>query len=376
MDIRNETDKALIANTVSLVKEERELLTKILHHLREIDRRRLYSSLQYKSLYHFTVKHLGYPEAQAYRRINAMKLLNELPELEEKISTGDISLTHLSLAQALFNGEKKVNNSELTHEQKLNVFDQIAKKSVREAEKITLSLSSSPTELKPDLMKAISADKCEFKFTATTSTKEKIEKLKGFLAHTSPNISLGELLEKLCDLGLKEWDPAKAPAALRKRCVKKTTSTAKKTASTREELELSATNEICKNEDAEALTKKTASPSGNSKNSDSKIGTSKASVSNDDDSKTITSKIKSKPDTSPVKKPSAAQTRRDVFARARSACENCGSTFALEIDHIHPKALGGSSDAENLRVLCKSCNQRAAIQVFGMTKMGEYLGGF
>jgi hypothetical protein len=127
MDIRSETDKALIAKTVSLVKEERELLTKILHHLREIERRRLYSSLQYKSLYHFTVKHLGYPEDQAYRRINAMKLLNELPELEEKISTGDISLTHLSLAQALFNSEKKVTKSAFTHEQKLNVFDQIAK---------------------------------------------------------------------------------------------------------------------------------------------------------------------------------------------------------------------------------------------------------
>jgi hypothetical protein len=332
MDIRNENDKALIAKTMSLVREERELLTKILHHLREIDRRRLYSSLQYKSLYHFTVKHLGYPEAQAYRRINAMKLLNELPELEEKISTGDISLTHLSLAQALFNSEKKVTKSAFTHEQKLNVFDQIAKKSVREAEKITLSLSSAPAELKPDLIKVISADKVEFRFTANNSTKEKIEKLKGFLAHTSPNISLGELLEKLCDLGLQEWDPAKAPAARKKRCVKKSIPK-------NEEMISSDVNEICKNEDAESLTNETAS----------------------------------KHNTSPVKKPSTAQTRRDVFARDGSACENCGSTFALEIDHIHPKALGGSSDAENLRVLCRACNQRAAIQVFGMTKMGGFI---
>jgi hypothetical protein len=365
MDIRNETDKALIAKTVSLVKEERELLTKILHHLREIERRRLYSSLQYKSLYHFTVKHLDYPEAQAYRRINAMKLLNELPELEEKISTGDISLTHLSLAQALFNSEKKVTKSAFTHEQKLNVFDQIAKKSVREAEKITLSLSSSPAELKPDLIKVISADKVEFRFTANTSTKEKIEKLKGFLAHTSPNISLGELLEKLCDLGLEEWDPAKAPAARRKRCVKKSITTS-------EEVVSSEVNETCKNEDAESLTNETASPSGNAKNSDSKISTSKASASNVGISNTNAAKTTSKPNTSPIKKPSAAQTRRDVFTRASRACENCGSTFALEIDHIHPKALGGSSEAENLRVLCRACNQRAAIQVFGVDKMAEF----
>jgi 5-methylcytosine-specific restriction endonuclease McrA len=94
-----------------------------------------------------------------------------------------------------------------------------------------------------------------------------------------------------------------------------------------------------------------------------------ASPSENSDSKISTSKV----GTSDVKKPSAAQTRRDVFARAGSACENCGSTFALEIDHIHPKALGGSSDAENLRVLCRACNQRAAIQVFGVDKMGEFL---
>jgi 5-methylcytosine-specific restriction endonuclease McrA len=349
MDIRNETDKALIAKTVSLVKEERELLTKILHHLREIDRRRLYSSLQYKSLYHFTVKHLDYPEAQAYRRINAMKLLNELPELEEKISTGDISLTHLSLAQALFNSEKKVTKSAFTHEQKLNVFDQIAKKSVREAEKITLSLSSSPAELKPDLIKVISADKVEFKFTANTSTKEKIEKLKGFLAHTNPNISLGELLEKLCDLGLQQWDPVKAPAARRKRCVKKSITTSEEVVS--ETKKNCDEKQNCENKQDETPIANVASPS---ENSDSKIGTSKVGISG-------------------MKKPSAAQTRREVFARAGSACENCGSTFALEIDHIHPKALGGNSDAENLRVLCRACNQRAAIQVFGADKMGEFI---
>jgi hypothetical protein len=105
----------------------------------------------------------------------------------------------------------------------------------------------------------------------------------------------------------------------------------------------------------------------------SKAGTLKAEVSKIKAQKPATEKTTSKPNASPVKKPSTVQTRRDVFARAGSACENCGSTFALEIDHIHPKALGGSSDAENLRVLCRACNQRAAIQVFGIRKMGEYL---
>lgn len=79
MNLQAMNDSSLIAATESLIRQERELLTSVLHHLHEIDRRRLYCSLGYKSLFDFAVRHLGYPEDQAYRRISAMKLLRELP---------------------------------------------------------------------------------------------------------------------------------------------------------------------------------------------------------------------------------------------------------------------------------------------------------
>jgi hypothetical protein len=63
--------------------------------------------LAYKSLFDFTVRRLGFPEDQAYRRIAAMKLLKEIPEIEEKINAGEISLTHIGLAQSLFRQEMK-----------------------------------------------------------------------------------------------------------------------------------------------------------------------------------------------------------------------------------------------------------------------------
>ena len=54
-------------------------------------------------------------------------------------------------------------------------------------------------------------------------------------------------------------------------------------------------------------------------------------------------------------------------------CENCSSIYALEIDHRIPKALGGKNLRENLRLLCRQCNQRKAIEVFGLNKMERYL---
>jgi len=70
---------------------------------------------------------------------------------------------------------------------------------------------------------------------------------------------------------------------------------------------------------------------------------------------------------------SQAQLRREIFKRAQNQCKNCGSQYAMEIDHIHPRSLGGDSHENNLRVLCRSCNQRAAIVKLGLKKMNDHI---
>src|SRR6185369_13706857 len=101
------SDQTLLNETQKLVKQERELLSQILHHLREIERRRLFSFLKLSSLFEYATQELGYSEDQAYRRIQAMRLLKELPEIEEKINLGALNLTHLGMAQSLFKREQK-----------------------------------------------------------------------------------------------------------------------------------------------------------------------------------------------------------------------------------------------------------------------------
>ena len=41
-------------------------------------------------------------------------------------------------------------------------------------------------------------------------------------------------------------------------------------------------------------------------------------------------------------------------------CPNCKADLKIgyHVDHIHPVSLGGSSDPENLQMLCPSCNVR------------------
>lgn len=71
-----------------------------------------------------------------------------------------------------------------------------------------------------------------------------------------------------------------------------------------------------------------------------------------------------KPTQSAGKWQSQAAIKRLTIQNAKGACEFidhetgviCGSTHQLQIDHIKPKAIGGSDDPSNLRCLCRRHN--------------------
>lgn len=79
-----------------------------------------------------------------------------------------------------------------------------------------------------------------------------------------------------------------------------------------------------------------------------------------------------KSDTS-VRIPLPTALRRSVWTRDQGQCQwsnpktgqICGSRTYLEIDHVHPVALGGKNTLDNLRLLCRAHNQRRAVILFG-----------
>lgn len=51
-------------------------------------------------------------------------------------------------------------------------------------------------------------------------------------------------------------------------------------------------------------------------------------------------------------------TRRNVFRRDEHACQYCGSSDRLTLDHVHPKSRGGADTWDNLVAACVPCNNR------------------
>src|SRR5690349_19489256 len=122
------SDSSLVQEIRSLVSEERRLGVQILRYLLEIDGRRIPLALGYSSLFTFCVQELKYTESQAYRRIQAMQALREVPQIEEKLQSGVLSLSSVSQVQSFC---RKVDTPD-----KLGILQSIEGKSKRETEKL------------------------------------------------------------------------------------------------------------------------------------------------------------------------------------------------------------------------------------------------
>lgn len=53
----------------------------------------------------------------------------------------------------------------------------------------------------------------------------------------------------------------------------------------------------------------------------------------------------------------ARQHRHKIVVRDGERCRMCGKTENLTMDHIKPISRGGTSNLENLQLLCKPCNR-------------------
>ena len=76
-----------------------------------------------------------------------------------------------------------------------------------------------------------------------------------------------------------------------------------------------------------------------------------------------------------------AHVKRAVWVRDGGRCQwavnsggICGSTLRVQFDHIVPRARGGPSTVENVRILCAFHNDLAARQALGDAFMDRFTG--
>src|SRR3954468_19107006 len=106
INLKELSDQQLLNKTKGLAQEERKLTTEILWHLKEVEARLLHLKMGCHSLFDYCVRELMYSEGAATRRIQAMKLLKEVPETAQAIEEGKLNLSNVSAVQSFLNREE------------------------------------------------------------------------------------------------------------------------------------------------------------------------------------------------------------------------------------------------------------------------------
>jgi 5-methylcytosine-specific restriction endonuclease McrA len=333
-------DPELLEATRTRVAEEKKATLVVLYHLREVERRRLHLARGFQSLYDFATRELGYSPAAAQRRIDAMRLLRELPELADKIQSGRIGLDSAARAQSYFKQESKMDRN-FSLEQKREVLAQLEGKSSRECERHLASISSQPEVfLRPDSIRPVSAQAVEIRFVSDAHLVEKLDRVRELLSHQSPSMNLAELLEKMAELAIGVLEARKSGAS-------------KALASPLEQRMR-----------MQGPPSPECTPAPEMKNVSQSTPQGRDQASTGVRSKSVSRYIPQKVQRAVNERDSRQCSYQDLVSGRK-----CGSRFRLELDHLIPFGRGGENTVENLALRCKSHNQLSAIRAYGERKI-------
>ena len=262
----------------------------------------------------FLTEEIGYSESTAYR------LIKDMPEVEEKLQKGKLSLTVASQFQDFIKKEnkkrKRNRKPKLSTEEKGDLLAKIEGTSARKCQQKLVKISPE-LSLPQEKTKPLTPENTFYQFTANKKLHKNIERLKNLTSHQNPEGKLETLFEKITEIALEKLDPIRREDRRAKREQKVSRSSGK----------------------ASGMGPKKAQCRGE------RINPSLSTLKVD---RYISKKLKDQ-----------------VWVRDQGRCQYknrktgkiCGAKALLELDHKYPFSLGGEHSEENLQLRCRAHNQ-------------------
>ena len=323
-ELKTLTTYELLMSTDKAVNVEKDAITNTTRHFEEVYRRKAYLP-KYVTMFEFLTKKYGYCNGSAQIRINAIRLIADVPDVKEKLESGELSMSAAANIQSFIAVEKR-SDRELTPAAKAELINACVGKSKFEVQKEFVKIS--PVVEKRDVVRAVDENRVRVNATLSDKAHANLKQLQDILSHVDPDMSLGDLIERLSEDGLDKYCPKRKAARAKVRSAKKSpkrvSDAAKSTASEGSD----------------------AAPSG-----------FETSVSHD-----VRESISS--DEIGRSRYVRAEERHEVAATEKycsfvdpSSGRICSSTKFLQLDHIEPFSTGGENVATNLRWMCGAHNR-------------------
>lgn len=196
--LRKLPSEKLDAEIRAETSSERELLSRIVCYVYEVDRRKLYLRYNCTSLFEYLTKEMKYSAGSAQRRLDAARLLSDAPELAECLASGELTLSQVSIvAQGLKQAKREATNSGFqftsTVEVKRGLLAKVKSQPTANAQRIvaeTLNL-----EIKSFEKKVVQRDESlRLEITFSKEEADLLKDVKDLLSHSLPGASIKEVL--------------------------------------------------------------------------------------------------------------------------------------------------------------------------------------
>jgi hypothetical protein len=302
------------------VDEERKLLHQILLLIIEIDQRKLYLPMACSSLFAYLVTLIGYSPASAQRRIDAARMMQQVPELGKKIEEGSLKLTQISQAQQAIRLAQKKDKTQISPSEKEQLLTKLENKTGPESELILAQEFDLPvqTQVKQKIQRDESV---RVELTFSKEQMETLTRAKELLSHALPGATLTEVIASLAERYVKQRTAVKAPT---------------------KQKDLSSLSQ-----DSNSTPEVTGCQNSSLRPSEKSSLKSSQKFSLNPSQKAVPSSIKK----------AILSSNEGCQFVDRNTGKICGSKDFLQADHIQPRFAGGGNEPTNIRGLCSSHNQ-------------------
>lgn len=350
MNLKSLSNNVLTERLRDLSQRDLKLTAEIVVHIHEFMIRRLYLDHGSTSVFSYLVDQLGYSRATAQNRIDAARLLGDVPEIAEDLASGKIGLGQITLMSiGIRQVEKEDPGVKVSADQKRDLVEKLKAAKAEAAKADVIRSESGQTESRSAQLvageldiKINKAEKVRFHRDGSVTvevhlSKEEFEDLKRVRevnAHKNHNAKLGETVAAATKFFLEKKDPLKLK-----------------------------TNIV-------APPKESSQEAAVSIESDSGrlvVTKSKPVVSS---SSNLTGRLNARVLITPTQ--SSHSSRKYISVHVARAIHQrdqtcqwidpttgqiCGSTYQLQLDHIRGLAHGGTNEIENLELKCALHNR-------------------
>ncbi len=308
-------DDQLLTSLEQQFALERKTSHAILLHLKEVKLRRLHVERGYHDMFTMLIEHFHQSESAANQKLKALDLMLDVPVAEEKLISGELSLSTVAMAQRQIKREEKLTGKELSHKKKLEIVESISGKTMAQAEVELFKLLPETAGNPAPHERRVSETATQMTLTVPDDVRDMMIRLKELWAHIDPTMNHVEVMRRAFKMALEKIDPLAHKEAPK--------SNSGKTHSATESAKHRGTNRL-----------------------------------------TYYGK---KFDRVLWERANARCEFVDHVSGRRCECR-----FGLQREHKIPLGRGGTNELKNMELLCAAHNQLRARQVFGNQKVEKY----